>query len=323
MAYSSAALTGDELTAHEMDLPFFVGTHAFRDAHFNSSSPQNPWSTTGRPFDSDAAATGFPTYRAWDGHGHLITKPNSDQNTWYYSIGGLGGVDIDTVLVIIDTRGSLRTIKVQTADNDAFTSNVVDLVTFDAPPETYAIGVWENDDAQDHDQYTRLTHAFLGHTGSEPRRYSNVDRIRVYLDYPFLGSGAPQLCEVWLGRRRAFRFLGVPMADKGEMSTTVGRVGGFSGFYAGTTHHRGKASRSLTIDLEDADDLSTFESFWDETNHGTRNFLYVENPNSGPTAYVMNFSGDVHQFNPVLLKGASHRRMNLDMIESAPHASGY
>lgn len=81
------------------------------------------WTSTGSHADADEADADYPTSRAYDGHLHLDTRPDSAATTWYLTLQLTStAAEVDTFILRGDFNGAQPTITLTLSTDAAFTS---------------------------------------------------------------------------------------------------------------------------------------------------------------------------------------------------------
>jgi len=182
VAWSSAGLSAQETADFAADFPILIGTNP------GDNLVDARWNATGSLADADASASGYPATLGMDRKGNHLTKPATAGTTRYWMADlGASPPDFDVAILFKHNMGTIGsgTAVLQIADNNAFSTNLQTIGTFDPNPDG------EN---------TRQVLTTLKHTGSDPLRYSGARYVR--LNFTFGTSQTPQFGELWLGRRR-------------------------------------------------------------------------------------------------------------------------
>lgn len=270
MAWSSAALAAQETTDFAADLPILVGSNV------GDTLASARWNATGSLADADATATNYPATLGMDRKGNHLTKPSTAGTTryWMADLGASVG-DFDVAMLIGHNMGTIGdgTAVLEIADDNAFTSNLQTIGTFDPDPDT--------SDA-------RIVLTTLKHTGAVPLRYSGARYVR--LNFTFSGSQTPQFGELWLGRRRQLSVapLLVGYDNTGEESTRREFVAddGNATLY-GIGPRRKVVPAEFVLGTSHSAEVGTVLSWWDECYGGTRPGLVILQPSSAPNTTAM------------------------------------
>jgi hypothetical protein len=131
-------------------------------------------------------------------------------------------------------------------------------------------------------------------------------------------SFLPKIGEIWIGRRRHLPFkLDEDLDDKRTVSTYAD-FESLSGTVKRYIFSKGRLERSGSTVIDNATDIATIDSFWSESEEGTKSFLYCEDPSSNPEkAALMHHQGGLD----FALVGPGVRRLGLELREVAPYVS--
>ena len=257
--------------------------------------------------EADQADSDRPSTRAYDRQAHTDTRPASSQTTFYFgAVLGTSAPAFDCLAIIGHNLGTFSglTVTAEIADNETFTSNLHTIATF-TPTDNKRIVTFD-----------------LKHTGSDPYRYTpdgttptaQYFRLKMTRGTAFL----PQIGEIWLGRRRHLPFkLDEDLDDKRTVSSYADfeSLGGTIKRYV---HNKGRLERSGSTVIDNAADIATVESFWSESDEGTKAFLFCEDPSTAPEkAAVMHHQGGLD----FALVGPGVRQLGLELREVAPFVS--
>lgn len=208
MAYSATVFSGAELTLFTAGNKPALGANETWRAAAGLFDPQF---RTGGSFaaGADGTASGFPGLRVYDGKWHLASKAASAQTTWYFMFDfEANPITFDAVIIggqcatgpVDHGNESIAgvTITIEIADDDAFTSNLIDITGAGAPASGASRRLWKE----------------LYHTGTDPYRYSNVPYVRIKMTK---GSAfTPQFGEISFVRRWLLEaFPRIPFAPLG------------------------------------------------------------------------------------------------------------
>lgn len=132
---------------------------------------------------SDETDADYPTTRLYDGFTHLATRPDAQQNTWYL-IMDLKAASCNSVAIWLRTT-SATTLSFQTADDNAFTTNLTTLAT------------WSISSSLPSGEFLNTRRAsFSLDDGSNS--HSQVSTLR-YARWKFTGTAIlPQVTECWV-----------------------------------------------------------------------------------------------------------------------------
>jgi len=316
MAWTAATISGDEWTAHQADKPCAVGTHCLMDA-FAASATGGIWSQAGNTTDTDETASGYPTTCAYDGLGNSskATAPDAVQTDWYLSFDlSANPIEFDTVAIFaadgptaIDFDDATF-VQLEIADDATFsTRHEAPLVL--SSGAAYAVGTGPLS--------LRVFHTMLTHDFPDPKRYSNVAFLRIWVRHN-AGLLQPLINELWLGRRRQLLHQpALPWDDRHEISALEGGDRATCGLNPAYTRHRGRAQRTVRAEIGTDAELEVFTDFWADCDYGARSFLWIESPATAPAGYLMVAAGGEPEFNAAKT-GPFRRDLELSMIELDP-----
>jgi len=307
MAYVRNQITGVDLAALNLDKPILLADHPLRAFHLGSNTGGR-WNQTGNPGDADETASGFSVYRGYDGHARseLVTKPDADQLTWYYTFNvSADPITFDTLFLYGPNLAGFG-IELQIADDAAHTSNNATIAQIIDQP--YAIG--EATAAK------RNVHAMLGAIDlGKLYSYTAVEYVR--LKFTINPADTPEVSEFWLGSRRQLLFHpDLPHGNLAERSG-IDQARTRPGLTTADVHRRGQATRELVASVGTSDELDPFTGWWQDSGRGQRSFVYIELPSTAPKGYLMAADADAVDFNPALEEGLA-RRPRIPMRELDP-----
>jgi len=160
-----------------------------------------------------------------------------------------------------------------------------------------------------------LTHTQYNYaTGGTAQRFSSVQRVRLRIEAS--GSFTPEVGEIVLGRRYQLqRNPNVPWNNKNEFSETTDfqALSGLTKRYAA---YRGQARRSFSSQFAAAAEITVIDEWWRATEEGTKQFYYIETPNSDPQTFLMLMDDPELRFE---LAGPFERLLQFDMTEQPPY----
>ena len=293
MAYSSAALTAQEIADFALDYPILGGKTA------GDSLSDARWNTSGSLANADVSATGFAASKAFDRRGNEITKPNTTGTVWYLMLdAGAAPADVDFAVIIGHNFSSVGVTEVllQVADDNAFTSNLVTVATWVAGFTA------------------RLASFSLFHTGAAALRYTLGRYWRLKIT---MASGTPQVGELWLGRRRQMSTRALMGFDSSEEEA---RVADFTADDGSTIRYKLSAGQRVvdaSFIIATAGEVTTLDSWYTECDRLTEPTIYCEAPSSAPTySHLMlgearwkrsTFSGAKRRWSPTFREADSFR----------------
>ena len=119
-----------------------------------------------------------------------------------------------------------------------------------------------------------------------------------------------------MGRRYQLqRNPNVPWNNKNEFSETTDfqALSGLTKRYAA---YRGQARRSFSSQFAAAAEITVIDEWWRATEEGTKQFYYIETPNSDPKTFLMLMDDPELRFE---LAGPFERLLQFDMTEQPPY----
>ena len=295
MAYSAADVAAADLTLAAADKPMLGALAVY-------SATASEWRTGGSfAAGADATLSGYPATRAYDGLSSVETKPNAPGTTWYYMLNLSGSpVTFDGVAIIGHNFGTIGglTVTLQIADNNAFSTNLI------------SIAAWTpSDDA-------RLVDLVLESAGGAAQRYTDVPYARLLITGT---SGTPQLTELALFKRTQLPW----RPNRPYNPTLTHQVSNQTRTDAGetTAYVSSRAARHVqaTLAVNGSAKITEVNTWWTDTRHGTRPFVWVEYPNSAPstTTYLVAIEGEPKlDFDEI---GPNFRELMIDAVEQAPN----
>lgn len=159
-----------------------------------------------------------------------------------------------------------------------------------------------------------LTHTQYNYaSGGTAQRFSSVQRVRLRIEAS--NAFTPEVGEIVLGRRYQLqRNPNVPWNNKNEFSETTDfqALSGLTKRYAA---YRGQARRSFSSQFASDAEITVIEEWWDATEEGTKQFYYIETPNTDPKTFLMLMDDPELRFE---LVGPFERLLQFDMTEQPP-----
>ena len=309
MPYSAAALTGAETTGFTNDKPMLVVQTA-------SSPTDADWNTSGELDGSGDSQTAiaFPSVRAYDSIGSLPTKIRSDSapisaaSPKYFNFEFFTAISFDTLLIVGHNLNSqsFTSVALELADNDAFSSNVIEIGKYTISGTT-----------DNRILLTNLNSAGGSSTYSPSgtaQRYSSVQRARLKIIHS--GSKTPAIGEIFLGTRHQLqRNPDVAWNNKDELSE-VSEFKALSGLTRRYIQYRGQALRQFRASIAASAEITVIETWWDAIEEGTKPFVYIETPSTNAQAMLMIMETPKLSFP---LVGPSERVLAFNMIEQPPY----
>lgn len=303
MAWSSAALAAQETADFALDYPILIGSNpgdGLLDAR---------WNATGSLADANATASGYPATCGMDRKGNHLTKPATAGTTRYWMADlGTTPPDFDVAILFGHNLGAIGsgTAELSIADDNAFTSNLQVIGTFDPNPDTTT---------------TRQVLTTLKHTGSDPLRYSGVRYVR--LKFVFGASQTPQFGELWLGRRRQLssNFLLEAYDNLSEQSENIRYVADDG---SRTIYGKGSRARVAPVDMilgaNNSGEAGVHRSWWTDCDGGSKPSVLILQPSSAPNTTAMIVDPEEHVLYRPLLAipsvGWEKRRWSAKFVET-------
>lgn len=298
MAYSAADVAVADRTLAAADKPMLGALAVY-------STTAAEWRTGGSfAAGADATASGYPARRAYDGLSSVETKPNAAGVTWYYMLNtSVTTATFDGAMILGHNFGTIGglTITLQIADNNAFSTNLISIATW-TPGASNA----------------RLVDLVLESGGGTAQRYSTVPFIRLKIDGT---SGTPQFTELVLFKRTQLPY----RPNRPYDDTLTAQRSSQSRTDAGETtafvSSRGARHVSAECVIDTAAKITEVKTWWTDTRHGTRSFVWVEYPNSAPntTTYLVAMDSDNPSLEFEETGTANYRELQIDAIEQAPN----
>lgn len=287
MAYSSVAIPADEAALLAADKPVFVAANALDDFVLGE------WRTSGSfTSGADATATNAYTYRSNDRQTYL-TYPNATSTLWYLIFQlDLSACDVDCLALLVHTLGTDGVeMQIQISNSSNFVDALATLWTVSPSDNTRQM-------------------VFLAN------RYSDVVYIRArfyHATTPFV----PKIGELWFGRRRQLKH--APNRPWDEDATDANQAVSIADSGNRTNYVLHDGRRRLVADLNPSEDAhhDTILAYRDETNNGTRGFLWVDLPSTAPNIFSMMYPAEPEFSYPRV--GWSERQITIDATEQGPH----
>lgn len=258
MAWSSAALSADELAQMAADKPILGGSQVLEDA------TDAQWRQSGSfASGSDETDSDWPARRAYDRQDYLQTRPDSSQNTWYM-IFQLPAVEFDFLAIFNHGMGG-ETVSAEVADDNAFSTNL---------QEIYSVTAGGG----------RIVSFSLKHTGSDALRYSSVDYFRLKV----VGTNIlPRLGEIWLGRRRQLDQQPLVPWDEKAKRSSVDYFESASGVRHAYIRNQGQRLMAATFNPHTTTYKDAIENWFSDCDYGGSPFVYCDKPTTSPTDAVV------------------------------------
>jgi hypothetical protein len=218
-------------------------------------------------FDSDAF---FPERCAYDHQTQGVTKSSASRVDNYLVL-TLDGEDFDSVVMLNQVGDTDNEIRIEIADDDAFTINVRQLAT--VSPSSWNEG-------------GRYAFLDLRHTGSVPLRYSGVLYMRIYVKRNSASGTRDTLGgfgEVIVGQRIMAPYEPTLPFDANSQITTIEEHIAWSGLRWRYARHSPALKLNARWVLDDATDIAEWVELWEKgLQGGLRPFVYIPYPSSAP-----------------------------------------
>lgn len=279
MAWTSAAISSDEITAKGRGYPMLLGTNVLE--RYNEL-PQ--WRTSGVwSLGADSTSSAGPTRLAFDRVGLSQTFSVASGATTVSLIFDLttsASTSFDTIVILghnFPSVVNLGEVSVDIANDDAFgAGNVNNIVAWASASDWTATN----------GNPKRLIGTNLQNGVTSPVRFSNVQYLRLKFDVSIgVFTTLPKVGELWVGRRRQLTLKGeIPFADRpynGEGATFRSQ----SGNAIRHSLFSGASDRSVTFNtggtaIGALDSTTQLRLFASDTNYGAKSFLYIEDPST-------------------------------------------
>jgi len=298
MAHAHVALAAYESARLLLNKPIF-GTQAIL-----SQPGAAIWHNSGST--ADRTDTNYPARRAYDGFGHLMTKPTavSPDKTWYYSLDiSVGGVEFDMLAIIGHNLGTLHAGGALT-----ITLEVDDLSDFSA---AHSIPITVTTTTSN----LRIMQLDLHHTGAVPLRYSSVRYARLKLTRGATNF-TPEIGELILGRRRQLKHTPKLPYDATSLHSTSERFETIGGVIGRSIYAAGKFHLSASLDAFESTYIADAIAAFIGCSYGTRPFVWVPLPNSAPGSWYL-MSIDEPDFD-YPIEDFARRTWQLEATEQGP-----
>lgn len=296
MAYTTSTIPAVETTPFAADVTLM-------GANMIPIAPTvRRWVLSGTTTGSDITLSTNPASRAYDGKTHVDTRPNTTIATHVTAGVGLAfdlvaaGVQCDFVAIMGTNFGSMDasfTCKAQIADNSAFSSNLITLATF----------------TNTNDRQIDFT------LNGGNNRYGAVRYFRLFCNATAGGAYTPAIGEVILGRRCQLVNNPLRPYDTTGLGSAVDVFASRSGVVSRVVKFRGARRVEATINPVTTASAADVLLWYQNTNHGTRPFVWCQNPSTAPATYhYMVPSTDLN----MPFQGPLERSFHLSAIEQGP-----
>jgi len=294
MAYSAADVAAADRTLAAADCPM-LGAQMVVSPNDAEWRQGGSWAA-----GSDESAAANPARWGYDGFTDLVTKPGTSQTTWYYLLSlSSSPITFDFVAILGHNFGTITglTVSVEIANNNAYSTNLLEVTSFS--PGT------SND---------RLVDLVLG--GATAQRYTSVPYVRLKITGT---SGAPEVGELILGKRCQLQNKPDRPYDNAKLYQNAGYFVADSGVRQDYAWSRGARQLVATIPVTGATKIAEVRDWFDDTQQGTRRFVWVEDPNTSPATslYLMSMEGENKSldFDGV---GPNYNELRLSAVEQGP-----
>ena len=219
-------------------------------------------------------------------------------------------VSFDTLCITGNNLNSLSAISVslEIADSSSFGSNLKEIAKYTVSGST-----------DNRILITTLNSAGGSKTYSSSgtaQRYSSVVYARLKIIHAT--TPVPQIGEIFLGTRYQLqRNPDIPWNNKNEFSS-VTDFSSLSGIVKRYVAYRGQAIRNFRASISSSSEITVVDNWFNDTNEGTKPFLYIETPSSAADARIMILDDAALRFP---LVGPSERVLEFSMSEQPPFLS--
>jgi hypothetical protein len=263
--WTSAALSAAEQADLALDLPL-IGANAIPAAPTTKI-----WTEVGQTGSSDRTDSDYPASRAYDGLPHLPTSADATaSSTWYFVFNFGEGIEFDFAAIMGHDFGT-----------DSLTSVTIELDDGSPPDGTFGSTQTIADFGAPSDD-TRLMDLVLKHTGSDPRRYTDVQYLRLKLTK---GSNfTPQFGLLILGRRRQMTVRPVNPFDKDRLHNESALSRSQGGVVNKTIYHEARFDLDATFLLSATADIADVKAWFQQTRG---QMVWMWEPSSAPNSWYL------------------------------------
>jgi hypothetical protein len=276
---------------HAADKPYLVGKNVIA-GQVNQS--ETGWYLTTGSNQTDSSVVTNAQRRLYDGFGNLSVGTTAASSTYQLRLESTSAITLDTLQAALYAYDGTTTTQIGDTINvtgDRLTwTHLYDAAGKQSYPETVTI-----------------------------TPVSTIARVYVSLTNVNPGSAIkPSAGEVWIGSRQALKHApNLPYDDKAE-SGLVSDFQAQSGLTERYVRHRGRASRIIAKSITDSTELTQIETAFDDSEDFTKPVLWVEDPSSDPTAYIMLPESPTLS---VPLQGPVERVFGVNLDELPPYRS--
>lgn len=310
-------------TAHLADKPYILGQN-YEDTWDKANSGWTTSSALGATNETDSTVVTNAQRRGYDRFGALSVSskqpggspPTTSTSHRFRLRANDTSISLDTAVILghnfadLTNSGSPVTVSIYGYEGTAFV-RLSDIVT-----------VTNND---------RITfsHLYLSTVGKQsyPERVTvspntpSSTYVFIYVLVSNVSTSSavkPSLGEFWVGNRRSLRHnSNLPYDDKAE-SGLVNDFQAQSGLVERYVRRRGQASRTIVKSITDSSELTEIENAFDDTEDFTKPLIWVENPATDPTGYLMLPQSPTLS---VPLQGPIERTFSVTLEEQPPYKS--
>lgn len=265
MAYGSAAIGATELALFNADMPAVCGKNYALDASAIEWRQGGSFGGGSDETDSDG-----PTTYLVDSQDYLQSYPTTAVNT--YLLINLGASNLG----IVDT--------VALKNHNLYTEGVTSVtVEFDQNQNGNfaAVDTAATTNPQTTGSDKRIVELDLHHTGSDPRRYTDVQYLRIGISG---GTPTPKIGEIFVGRRRQLKTRPEQGFDKSLWASHVKVFESDAGVDTVYEFHSKRARVAGSFRIHEDAYITDWETFYEtDTAGATLPFWWAWEPSSAPT----------------------------------------
>lgn len=298
MAWSAADIPAAEITAFAADKLLLTGKNKI------NTSDNIRWNTAGTATASDTSATGFPAYKGVDSILSSPTKPNATAAQWFFVMKPAAAIEFDSLMIAGHNLSTdVTSINLTIADSDDFLTNPDTIYTLSSFPDTKRIVSFDLQDT----------------AATQARRFSAVTHIRLEINCS--PNAAPQIGEIWLGRRLQLLYNpDRPFDEDGRESL----IHEFIPIAGGPRNRFIRAADLFTdrvnIVSHTASEQAEIRLWRDDTNSGARSFLFCPNPTSEPERTYLTWTDPRFQF-PETSPGKNELQLSVTEDAGLPYSA--
>jgi hypothetical protein len=292
---------------HAADKPYLVGKNVIA-GQVNQS--ESGWYLTTGSNQTDSSVVTNAQRRLYDGFGNLSVGTTAAGSTYQLRLESTSAITLDTATVIGHNFADLTVVGTLQATLYAYdgttTTQIGDTINVTGDRLTWT-HLYDAAGKQSYPETVTITPV------------STIARVYVSLTNVNPGSAIkPSAGEFWIGSRQALKHApNLPYDDKAE-SGLVSDFQAQSGLTERYVRHRGRASRIIAKSITDSTELTQIETAFDNSEDFTKPVLWVEDPSSDPTAYIMLPESPTLS---VPLQGPVERVFGVNLDELPPYRS--